>query len=71
MPNAPDPITRNLWHVVAATSELPIGLVETTLLLDTRLALTRGVDGEPVVWLRGDEEQGGGRGIPHLKKCAT
>ena len=36
MPNAPDPITRNLWHVVAAPDELPIGTVETTLLLDTR-----------------------------------
>ncbi len=58
MPNAPDPITRNLWHVVAATDELPIGLVETTMLLDTRLALTRGSDGEPVVWLRSDEVDG-------------
>jgi phenylpropionate dioxygenase-like ring-hydroxylating dioxygenase large terminal subunit len=58
MPQAPDPITRNLWHVVAAIDELPIGLVETTLLLDTRLALTRGTNGEAVVWLRTNEENG-------------
>lgn len=58
MPKAPDPITRDLWHVVAATDELKIGLVETTLLLDRRLAMTRGLDGEPVVWFATDEENG-------------
>lgn len=58
MPQKPDPITANLWHVVAATSELPVGLVETTLLLDTPLALTRGTDGEPVVWRRTNERDG-------------
>src|SRR5690606_16891113 len=58
MPKALDPITRDLWHVVAATDELAIGLVETTLLLDRRIALTRGLDGEPVVWFASDEENG-------------
>lgn len=58
MPQAPDPITRDLWHVVAATDELPIGLVETTLLLDTRLAMSRDADGQPVVWRRSNEENG-------------
>jgi phenylpropionate dioxygenase-like ring-hydroxylating dioxygenase large terminal subunit len=53
-----DPITRDLWHVIAATDELKIGLVETTLLLDRKIAMTRGVDGEPVVWLRSNEEDG-------------
>jgi phenylpropionate dioxygenase-like ring-hydroxylating dioxygenase large terminal subunit len=53
-----DPITRDLWHVIAATDELKIGLVETTLLLDRKIAMTRGSDGEPVVWLRSNEEDG-------------
>jgi hypothetical protein len=58
MPKAPDPVTRNLWYVVAATDELSPGVVDTTMLLDTRLAMTRALDGEPVVWLRTDEEKG-------------
>jgi phenylpropionate dioxygenase-like ring-hydroxylating dioxygenase large terminal subunit len=53
-----DPVTRDLWQVIAATDEVPVGLVETTLLLDTPLALTRDTDGNPVVWRRTDEEQG-------------
>ena len=57
MPNI-DPITRDLWQVIAATDEIAVGIVETTLLLDTRLALTRDRDGLPVVWLRRDEERG-------------
>ncbi|WP_449394989.1 aromatic ring-hydroxylating dioxygenase subunit alpha [Devosia riboflavina] len=58
MPKAPDQTTNDLWHAVAATDELAIGLVETTLLLDRRIALTRGLDGEPVVWLASNEENG-------------
>ena len=53
-----DPITRDLWQVIAATDEIPVGRVETTLLLDTRIALTRDRDGLPVVWRRTNEEQG-------------
>jgi len=53
-----DPITADLWHVIAATDEIPAGLVETTLLLDTPIAMTRDRDGNPVVWRRSDEEQG-------------
>lgn len=58
MPSAIDPITRDLWQVIAATDEIPVGIVETTLLLDTRLALTRDHDGLPVVWYRTIEDQG-------------
>ncbi|UXN68313.1 aromatic ring-hydroxylating dioxygenase subunit alpha [Devosia neptuniae] len=57
MPNI-DSLTRDLWQVVAATNEITPGLVETTLLLDTRIAITRDRDGAPIVWRRGDEEQG-------------
>jgi len=53
-----DPTTADLWQVIAATDEVPVGMVETTILLDTRLALTRDSDGNPVVWRRTDEEQG-------------
>ena len=53
-----DPTTADLWQVIAATDEVPVGMVETTILLDTRLALTRDIDGNPVVWRRTDEEQG-------------
>ncbi len=58
MPDAIDPMTRDLWQVVAATDEIPAGMVETTLLLDTRICLTRDDAGNPVVWRRTDEEQG-------------
>jgi phenylpropionate dioxygenase-like ring-hydroxylating dioxygenase large terminal subunit len=58
MPSPIDAITRDLWQVIAATDEIPVGQIETTLLLDTRLALTRDADGLPVVWLRTNEEQG-------------
>lgn len=57
MPNI-DSLTRDLWQVVAATNEITPGLVETTLLLDTRIAITRDHDGAPIVWRRTDEEQG-------------
>ncbi|MFK4810559.1 aromatic ring-hydroxylating dioxygenase subunit alpha [Devosia sp. ZW T5_3] len=57
MPNI-DSLTRDLWQVVAATNEITPGLVETTLLLDTRIAITRDRDGAPIVWRRSDEEQG-------------
>jgi phenylpropionate dioxygenase-like ring-hydroxylating dioxygenase large terminal subunit len=53
-----DPITRDLWQVIAATDEVPVGLVETTLLLDTDIAMTRDRDGNPVVWRRIDEAPG-------------
>jgi phenylpropionate dioxygenase-like ring-hydroxylating dioxygenase large terminal subunit len=53
-----DPTTRDLWQVIAATDEIVPGIVETTLLLDLRLALTRDREGNPVVWRRTDEEQG-------------
>ena len=53
-----DPITRDLWQVIAATDEVPVGMVETTILLDTPLALTRDSYGNPVVWRRTDEEPG-------------
>ena len=53
-----DPITRDLWQVIAATEDITPGLVETTLLLDTPLALTRDAAGDPVVWLRQHEERG-------------
>jgi len=53
-----DPTTADLWQVIAATDEVPVGMVETTILLDTRLALTRDSDDNPVGWRRADEEQG-------------
>lgn len=53
-----DPITRDLWQVISATDEVPVGQVATTLLLDTPLALTRDNDGLPVVWRRTNEERG-------------
>ena len=53
-----DPITRDLWQVIAATDEVPVGIVQTTLLLDTPLALTRDRDGLPVVWRRTVEQPG-------------
>lgn len=53
-----DPVTADLWQVIAAIDEVPPGLVQTTMLLDTRLALTRDSDGNPVVWRRTNEEQG-------------
>ena len=52
-----DPTTRDLWQVIAASDEIPVGIVETTLLLDVGIALTRDSDGNPVVWRRTDEEQ--------------
>lgn len=57
MPNI-DAMTRDLWQVVAATNEITPGIVETTLLLDTRIAITRDSAGEPIVWVRTSEEQG-------------
>jgi len=53
-----DAVTRNLWQVIAATDETPIGLVSTTLLLGEKLAFSRDGDGNPVVWLRNGEEPG-------------
>ena len=58
-PNAAiDATTRDLWQVIAATDEIRIGQVETTLLLDTPLALTRDAAGLPVVWRRSNEQRG-------------
>ncbi|GLQ08336.1 (2Fe-2S)-binding protein [Devosia yakushimensis] len=57
MPNI-DPLTRDLWQVVAATDEITPGVVETTILLDTPIAITRDSTGAPIVWRRTDEEQG-------------
>jgi len=53
-----DPTTHDLWQVIAAIDEVPVGQVETTLLLDTPIALTRDRDGLPVVWRRSNEQQG-------------
>jgi phenylpropionate dioxygenase-like ring-hydroxylating dioxygenase large terminal subunit len=57
-PSPIDAVTRDLWQVIAATDETPIGVVSTTLLLDQRLAFSRDSDGNPVVWLRTTEEHG-------------
>lgn len=57
MPNI-DPLTRDLWQVVAATDEITPCVVETTMLLDTPIAITRDSTGAPIVWRRTDEEQG-------------
>ncbi|MBS3847327.1 aromatic ring-hydroxylating dioxygenase subunit alpha [Devosia sp. J2-20] len=53
-----DPTTHDLWQVIAATDEVPVGQVETTILLDTPIALTRDRDGLPVVWRRTSEQKG-------------
>ncbi|WP_297584849.1 aromatic ring-hydroxylating dioxygenase subunit alpha [Devosia sp.] len=58
MPKSPDPITANLWHVLAAIDEMPIGRIETTILLDQPIAMTRAEDGQPVIWRRTDEQTG-------------
>jgi phenylpropionate dioxygenase-like ring-hydroxylating dioxygenase large terminal subunit len=57
MPNI-DALTHNSWQVIAATDEIGIGVVTTTILLDTPIALTRDADGLPVVWRRSDEQNG-------------
>jgi phenylpropionate dioxygenase-like ring-hydroxylating dioxygenase large terminal subunit len=57
MPNI-DTLTHNSWQVIAATDEIGIGVVTTTILLDTPIALTRDLDGLPVVWRRSDEQNG-------------
>ncbi|MGV8831208.1 MAG: aromatic ring-hydroxylating dioxygenase subunit alpha [Devosia sp.] len=53
-----DPATHDLWQVIAATDELPVGQIETTLLLGTPLAITRDHAGLPVVWRRTNEQRG-------------
>jgi len=53
-----DATTHDLWQVIAATDEIQPGLVETTLLLDTPLAITRDAEGLPVVWRRSNEQRG-------------
>jgi len=58
MPSPIDAVTRDLWHVIAATNETVPGVVSTTLLLDTKLAFSRDVAGNPVVWRATNEETG-------------
>ncbi|WP_193334826.1 aromatic ring-hydroxylating oxygenase subunit alpha [Devosia beringensis] len=53
-----DATTHDLWQVIAATDEIQPGLIETTLLLDTKLAITRDAEGLPVVWRRTSEQRG-------------
>jgi len=53
-----DATTHDLWQVIAATDEIIVGQVETTLLLDTKLAITRDAEGLPVVWRRTNEQRG-------------
>ena len=57
-PSLVDPVTRDLWQVIAATDEVTPGIVHTTLLLDRRIAFSRDAERNPVVWLRTNEEQG-------------
>ena len=57
MPNI-DTLTHNSWQVIAATDEIGVGVVTSTILLDTQIALTRDADGLPVVWRRSDEQNG-------------
>ncbi|MCL2427864.1 MAG: aromatic ring-hydroxylating dioxygenase subunit alpha [Alphaproteobacteria bacterium] len=40
-----DPVILNEWHAVAALEELPVGRLQTALLLGERLVLERGSDG--------------------------
>jgi len=58
MPPNIDPITADLWQVIAATEEIVPGVVETTMLLDQPIALTRDADGLPLVWRRTTEQRG-------------
>ncbi|MET3899845.1 phenylpropionate dioxygenase-like ring-hydroxylating dioxygenase large terminal subunit [Devosia sp. UYZn731] len=57
-PSPIDAVTRDLWQVIAAVDETPVGIVQTTLLLDQRIAFSRDTEGTPVVWLRTNEEHG-------------
>jgi phenylpropionate dioxygenase-like ring-hydroxylating dioxygenase large terminal subunit len=57
-PSPIDAVTRDLWQVIAAVDETPVGVVSITLLLDQRLAFSRDADGKPVVWRRTTEEHG-------------
>ncbi|HTM78093.1 MAG TPA: aromatic ring-hydroxylating dioxygenase subunit alpha, partial [Devosia sp.] len=57
-PSPLDPVTRDLWQVIAAVDEVVPGIVHTTLLLDQAIAFSRDAAGNPVVWRRTDEEQG-------------
>lgn len=53
-----DPVTRDLWQVIAAIDETPPGVVQVTLLLDQQLAFTRDAALQPVVWRRTHEQIG-------------
>lgn len=53
-----DPVTRDLWQVIAAIDETPPGVVQVTLLLDQHLAFTRDAALQPVVWRRNGEQIG-------------
>jgi len=53
-----DPVTRDLWQVIAAIDETPPGVVQVTLLLDQQLAFTRDAALQPVVWRRNGEQIG-------------
>lgn len=53
-----DPVTRDLWQVIAAIDETPSGVVQVTLLLDQQLAFTRDAALQPVVWRRNGEQIG-------------
>ncbi|HTM76819.1 MAG TPA: aromatic ring-hydroxylating dioxygenase subunit alpha [Devosia sp.] len=58
VPSPLDPVTRDLWQVIAAVDEVIPGIVHTTLLLDQPIAFSRDAGGNPVVWRRTDEAQG-------------
>ncbi|HTN62014.1 MAG TPA: aromatic ring-hydroxylating dioxygenase subunit alpha [Devosia sp.] len=57
-PSPLDPVTRDLWQVIAAFDEIVPGIVHTTLLLDQPIAFSRDATGNPVVWRRTNEEHG-------------
>jgi phenylpropionate dioxygenase-like ring-hydroxylating dioxygenase large terminal subunit len=45
-----DPSVMNLWHPIAATDEIAVGIVHETLLLGHKISYSRSVDSELVVW---------------------
>lgn len=46
-----DPVILNLWHPIAALSEMPIGTILETMLLEERLGYAADAEGGAAVWL--------------------
>ncbi len=61
-----DPVILNLWHPIAALSDIPIGTVCETVLLEERLAYSADGDGKAAVWLAEPSPDHGRRAMEKL-----